>query len=461
MEGREPRVEEEERTRYKETVVWDEGSIARFNEKTESLDQPGYLEDGSIEEWWQWLKKKATEAMVRKRIKIRKRKVGFKDWWDRGCTKQKRKVQRSGILWRKGRLSLEKYMMGKRKFKEFLIEKQKEKREREELELRNLQKEIEVWRYLNRRRGKKRVMENNIGKEAWKNHFKELLEGNEGKEEVRRGREEGKKGEREEELQEKEIWEVLKRMKKNKAVGADGLPMEVWKYAGSDLRKGLAKLMNLVWKEGRMPEDWRKSVIVPIYKRGDPNLPSNYRGISLLCSAYKIYAELIRKRIEEQAERKGCLPDTQFGFRKKKSTMDNIFILSHLVQRGKSTEEMEKNKKVYAFFADLKAAFDNVDRGILWRTLREMDLDEGMIRRLELIYEKTEVMVRTEAGLTESFVTRRGVRQGCVLSPLLFNMYMAGISEALKIRKIGGIEVGCERIWELAYADDFSFVSKE
>jgi len=303
-------------------------------------------------------------------------------------------------------------------------------------------------------------MENNIGKEAWKNHFKELLEGNECKEEVSRGREEGKKGEREEELQEKEIWEVLKRMKKNKAVGADGLPMEVWKYAGSDLRKGLAKLMNLMWKEGRMPEDWRKSVIVPIYKRGDPNLPSNYRGISLLCSAYKIYAELIRKRIEEQAKRKGCLPDTQFGFRKKKSTMDNIFILSHLVQRGRSTEEMEKNKRVYAFFADLKAAFDNVDRGILWRILREMDLDEGMIRRLELIYEKTEVMVRTEAGLTESFVTRRGVRQGCVLSPLLFNLYMAGISEALKIRKIGGIEVGCERIWELAYADDLVLLAR-
>jgi len=131
MDEREPRVQEEERTRYKEIVVWDEESTERFNEKTESLDQPGYLEDGSIEERWQWLKKEATEAMVRKRIKIRKRKVGFKDWWDRGCTKQKRRVQRGGILWRKGRLSLEKYMMEKRKFKEFLIEKQKEKRERE------------------------------------------------------------------------------------------------------------------------------------------------------------------------------------------------------------------------------------------------------------------------------------------------------------------------------------------
>jgi len=59
------------------------------------------------------------------------------------------------------------------------------------------------------------------------------------------------------------------------------------------------KVLRQVWKEEQISDDWRKSIIVPIYKRGNPNVPSNYRGISLVCSAYKVYAELIRRRLEE------------------------------------------------------------------------------------------------------------------------------------------------------------------
>jgi len=247
-------------------------------------------------------------------------------------------------------------------------------------------------------------------------------------------------------------------MKKNKAAGFDGIPMEVWKYAGKDLWKGLVRLMRQAWKEENIPEDWKKSIIVPILKKGDPNVPGNYRGISLLCSAYKVYAELIRRRLEEQVESMERLPETQAGFRKGKSTMDNIFVLSHLVQREGRTEGNER--RLYALFADLSAAFDNIDRDTLWRILRDMKLEEGLIRRMEKIYESTEVMVRTEEEISESFMTRRGVRQWCVLSPILFNLYMAGINEELRNRKIGGIEVGNTRIWELAYADDIVLLAR-
>jgi len=81
-----------------------------------------------------------------------------------------------------------------------------------------------------------------------------------------------------------------------------------------------------------------------------------------------VYAEIIRRRLEEEIERREMLPETQTGFRKGKSTMNNIFILSHLAQRGGETEV--KERKVFALFADLKAAFDNVNRELLWRTLR-------------------------------------------------------------------------------------------
>lgn len=65
--------------------------------------------------------------------------------------------------------------------------------------------------------------------------------------------------------------------------------------------------MRKIWEEGNMPEDWKKSILVPLYKRGDKEKMENYRGISLLCSAYKVHAELLRRKLEVEVEEKGIL----------------------------------------------------------------------------------------------------------------------------------------------------------
>lgn len=80
---------------------------------------------------------------------------------------------------------------------------------------------------------------------------------------------------------------------------------------------------------------------MPIYKRGDRMVPGNYTGISLLCSAYKLYAELVRNKLEKEVEEKGILIERQPGFRKGRSTIDNIFILDHIVQRGRNKKGKE------------------------------------------------------------------------------------------------------------------------
>jgi len=100
------------------------------------------------------------------------------------------------------------------------------------------------------------------------------------------------------------------------------------------------------------------------------------------------------------------LLENQATFKKGKSTLDNIFILNHLVQGGEDMDRSEE--KVYAFFADLRAAFDNVNRGILWRTLREKGVDDGLIRRIEMIYEETVVTVRMNQGISREFKTKEG-----------------------------------------------------
>lgn len=121
--------------------------------------------------------------------------------------------------------------------------------------------------------------------------------------------------------------------------------------------------MKSIWKEGIIPQDWRNGIIVPLHKRGDKEKIENYGSISLLCTAYKIYAEILRKRLEKEVEIKEMLPESQSGFRRERSMMDNIFILNHLIQKKK--KKGEKEEKIYMMFADLKAAFDKVDRETL------------------------------------------------------------------------------------------------
>jgi len=169
-------------------------------------------------------------------------------------------------------------------------------------------------------------------------------------------------------------------------------------YAGKDLRGNLINLLKQIWKDNEIPEDWRKSIVVPLYKRGEVRmyLAITEESLSLLCTTYKILAEVIRRRLEEKTERRMLLPETQAGFRKRRSTLDNIYVLSHVTQRGRNLEG--KERKVYVFFADLRAAFDNVDKSILWKTLKEKEIEEGLLRRIERIYERTETTVRTKLG---------------------------------------------------------------
>lgn len=128
-----------------------------------------------------------------------------------------------------------------------------------------------------------------------------------------------------------------------------------------------------------------------------------------MCTAYKIYAEVIRNRMEKEVEEKGMTPESQAGFRRGRTTIDNIFVLNHLMQREK--RQGRKDEKIYMMFADMKAAFDNVERSTLWRELRRKEIKRDLIKKIEKIYERTETVIRTNQGYTDSFRTRKGVKQ--------------------------------------------------
>ncbi|EZA53827.1 hypothetical protein X777_06701 [Ooceraea biroi] len=189
--------------------------------------------------------------MVYKRIGKRKRKkLGYKDWWDKECTRKKREIIRRYRKWKKGTGRREDFINSKRELQELLVKKKAEKREKEMQQLKGLRNEKEIWDFINKRRTKREWINNEIHKEEWRKYFMELLDGHEkhtAEEEEHQKRDGSQQEESEdrkvrteeeiriekEELQElesEEIWRAVRKLKKGKASGIDGIQMEAWKY---------------------------------------------------------------------------------------------------------------------------------------------------------------------------------------------------------------------------------------
>jgi len=182
--------------------------------------------------------------------------------------------------------------------------------------------------------------------EEWEKHFLELLEGEKGTGEEKRE----EWGDQEEELREEEIEIQLKKIKRKKATGVDDIGGEAWLYSNGRIKERLKDLLKKIWKGEGFPEEWRKGVITPIHKKGNISDVRNYRGITLLCTAYKIYAAILAERLREEIVRKGSLSETQAGFRKGIGTMDNMRILQQVINK----EISKKRGEMYGFFIDLR-----------------------------------------------------------------------------------------------------------
>lgn len=445
-------LENEERVgkRKKKIISWSEEDRVNYLVNLREWDEEEN-ETGTVQEEWDKLKKGIHAALIKKEIKIRKWKLGFRKWWDKECAKEKREVKKKLRLWKEGKGTYEDYRKERKKWKELCREKERGIKEEEEAQLRGIKNETEAWKFINKYRKKRETVENSIGKHEWLEHFRNLLEGSS----ERKVGEERKVEEEKIELEDTEIRKAIKNAKRKKAGGIDEITNEAWIFGEEIIEKRLGKIMKRVWNGEGVPEDWKMAVIVPLYKKGNKEETKNYRGISLLATAYKVYTEVLRERLVKEMEEKNILPEGQAGFRKKRSTIDNIYILNHIVQKAK----IEK-RKVYSIFVDLKAAFDTVNREKLWKVMEEVGISEGLIERIKELYKETKSNVRTEEGNTEEFWTTKGVRQGCLLSPALFCIYIAGLEKELEKRFIGGVKVGRCRVWSLAYADDMVLLAE-
>ncbi|UYV65222.1 hypothetical protein LAZ67_3003636 [Cordylochernes scorpioides] len=168
-----------------------------------------------------------------------------------------------------------------------------------------------------------------------------------------------------------EISKEISRIRHGKAAGFDDIMNEAIKALPKDCLISLKDIFNRILRMSEFPTTWLKSVIQPIFKNGDPDDPSNYRGIALLSNIAKLFTSILKSRLGSWIERRNIVPENQAGFRAGHSCQDHIFTLLSLIQMTLS----RKRRKCYMFFVDLKKAFDTVPHSLLWRKLVDAGLN--------------------------------------------------------------------------------------
>lgn len=225
------------------------------------------------------------------------------------------------------------------------------------------------------------------------------------------------------------------------------------KAGGDHVVSALKLQLNQIWEKEEVPEDWKVAHIVPLFKKGNPAECGNYRGISLLSIAGKVFASILRDRLSPLRELQAR--EEQAGFRPGRGCADQIFSLRQLLQ-----ERIRAGKRTVVTFVDFACAFDSIDRPSMLLALRSAGVPEKLIRLIETVYEGSTSRVIANGELTDAFEIHCGVRQGCVLSPLLFNVMMDHVMGKV-FSKRRGVEVGQGDFFtDLLYADDSAFFTE-
>ena len=239
-----------------------------------------------------------------------------------------------------------------------------------------------------------------------------------------------------------EVKAAIKKGKPNKAPGSSKVSLDLIKALGETGEQWMHKVIEKVWEEEVMPDDWKMSEMVTLYKqKGDSLECGNYRGIKLLEHSLKIMERVIDKRLRQLIE----INELQFGFMPGRGATDAMFIARQLQEKA-----LEGNRKVYMGFVDLEKAYDRIPREVVYWCLRKRGVPDKIIRVIRMMYEGSETTIRTPYGNTRSFRVNVGVHQGSALSPFLFLVVLDTLSRELRD----------EELWEMLFADDLIIIAE-
>ena len=244
-----------------------------------------------------------------------------------------------------------------------------------------------------------------------------------------------------------EVKAAIGALKRNKAAGPCEVSPELLKSLDESGVSQLHSLLLQVWEARRVPKDFKDSVIVPVFKKGSKSDCSNYRGISLLSIAGKVLTKIIRSRLNIRYE--ASIREQQAGFRSGRGCADQIFALRQCFER-----RLRHGRPTVAVFIDFACAFDSVHRISMWKVLRKCGIPPIFVEILCDMYNDAQSVVRVGQHVSEPFTISTGVRQGCIMSPMLFNLVLDWIMSKSILETDGIAATLSLLLADLEYADD-------
>ena len=262
--------------------------------------------------------------------------------------------------------------------------------------------------------------------------------------------------------------QAFSRMRVHTAAGLDGFAAPFIKLAalGSEqecghphvLQSRLRKWFTGMMGRAGMPAAWQPVRIQPIYKKGDPLDPNNYRPIAITSVLYRLYASMVTAATDRWAAQHGHIPPEQFGFQRRRSTTQAAFVLRHATNAARATGHCGK---LHCAFVDFAKAYDSVSHELLWEHLRlRLHMPEGLLAAIQKLYHGAVYELHDGHKRTARVPCMRGIKQGCPLSPLLFSLYISDLPSTMQEQcPAEGVECGGRRLRCLIYADDLSLLA--
>jgi len=246
-----------------------------------------------------------------------------------------------------------------------------------------------------------------------------------------------------------DIQRAIKDLPRGKAAGPDGIPAELLTSGGIAVATAYELLLNMIYQLSCIPSEWRSALIVPVYKnKGSDKEIANYRPIALTCTSRRLYERLL---IPAVGQGQSLLHDAQAGFRERRSTLDQAMILH---------ESLQSNNNAFAILLDLKAAYDLVDRRILWHQLSNcFNFPPTLVQRLQDLFDYNQSELVIAGNRSHPIRNTRGLLQGSSLSPMLFNYFIDSLCQKLNAPGVPKIMTHGTLINSLLFADDTSLLA--
>ena len=249
----------------------------------------------------------------------------------------------------------------------------------------------------------------------------------------------------------KSVSEIIGKLECGKSAGPDGIGAEYLKFSNIKIHVLLSMCFTLCLAHGYLPPAMIETTIVPIVKNKSGNLSdsSNYRPIALATIIFKMFESVLLLKCAEYLS----TSDNQFGFKSCHSTDLCIYTLKEFIDYYKT-----RGTTVYVTFLDASKAFDRIDHWLLFDKMIKKGVPLFIIKLLVFWYSRQRMFVRWGDTCSTSFCVTNGVKQGGIISPMLFNLYMDDLSLMLNCSGIGGY-IGTSFINHLCYADDLCLIS--